>query len=138
MNSFNIYNKRFCYLVENKILRKWRRIQRKLPQSGVKTTQIRRFDRSYSVSIGRGEVQPTASPSCEQQPVTSDPITGVFSLRDKCHVPCCRDLGHAYDNSEPSPVLWQLIVHLICFVKENDEAQSLTSKIRMLYFALKE
>ena len=45
---------------QKKFLRKWRRIQRKLPQSGVKTTQIRRtqirrFDRSSGVSIGRGE-----------------------------------------------------------------------------------
>ena len=37
-------------------LRKWRRIQRKLPQSGVKTTQIRHFDRSSGVSIGRGDL----------------------------------------------------------------------------------
>ena len=38
-----------------KFLRKWRRIQQKLPQSGVKTTQIRRFDCSSGVPIGRGE-----------------------------------------------------------------------------------
>ena len=37
-----------------KIFRKWRRIQWKLPQSGVKITQIRRFERSSGVPIGRG------------------------------------------------------------------------------------
>ena len=32
------------------------------------------------------------------QPVTSD--LGVFDLREKCHVSCCRDLGHVDDYSE--------------------------------------
>ena len=45
--------------------------------------------------------------SCKPQPVTSDLITGVFNLREKCHISCCRDLGHDCDYSEPSPVLWQ-------------------------------
>ena len=90
------------------------------------------------LKISVGKVPPTASPSCDQQPVTSDPITGVFSLGEKCHVSYCRDLGHAYDYSEPSSVLWQVMVYVICNVKENDEAQSFTSKIRMLYFVLME
>ena len=38
----------------NSFLQKCRRIQRKLPQSGVKTTPVRRFDRSSGVPIGHG------------------------------------------------------------------------------------
>ena len=59
----------------------------------------------YKINVvaSRTGKMPTASPSRKPKPVTFDP--GVFDLCEKCHVSCCRDLGHDYDYSEPSSVL---------------------------------
>ena len=70
----------------------------------------------HTEKINLGKAPPTASPYREPQPVTFDP--GVFNLCDKCHISCCRDLGHDYDYSEPSPVLiGRAMICLICNVK---------------------
>ena len=93
---------------------------------------------AVTLKISLMKVPPTASP-CKLQLVASDPIAGVINLYKKYYVLCCRDLCHACHYSKPFPVLWQAVVHLICNVKENDEAsffsKILTSKLGMLYFA---
>ena len=40
-------------------------------------------------------------------PLLANHNLSLFDLCGKCHVSCCRDLGHDYGYSEPSPVLWQ-------------------------------
>ena len=63
---------------------------------------------------------------------------GVINLREKCHDSYCRHLDHAYDYSEPSSMSWQAMVHLICNVKQNDEASSFSQSFQLSYFALTE
>ena len=67
-----------------------------------------------------------------------DPIAGVVSLREKCRVSCCRHLDNACDFSEPYSMPWQAMVHLICNVKQNDEASSFSQSFLLKYFALTE
>ena len=67
-----------------------------------------------------------------------NPVAGVVNVREKCHVPCCRQLGHACDYSESYSMSWQAMVHLICNVKQNDEASSFSQSFQLSYFALTE
>ena len=60
-----------------------------------------------------------------------NPIAGVVNLREKCHVSCCRHLDHACDYSEPYSMSWQAMVHLICNVKQNDEASSFSQSFQL-------
>ena len=67
-----------------------------------------------------------------------NPITGVVNLREKCRVSCFRHLDNACDYSEPYSMPWQAMVHLICNVKQNDEASSFSQSFQLSYFALTE
>ena len=58
-----------------------------------------------------------------------NPIAGVVNLREKCRVSCFRYLNNACDYSELYSMPWQATVHLICNVKQNDEASSFNSRI---------
>ena len=65
-------------------------------------------------------------------------IAGVVNLREKCRVSCFRHLDNACDYSEPYSMPWQAMVHLICNVKQNDEASSFSQSFQLSYFALTE
>ena len=69
-----------------------------------------------------------------------NPIAGVVNLREKCRVSCFRHLDNACDYmySEPYSMPWQAMVHLICNVKQKDEASSSSQSFQLSYFALTE
>ena len=67
-----------------------------------------------------------------------NPIASVVNLREKCRASCFRHLDNACDYSEPYSMPWQAMVHLICNVKQNDEASSFSQSFQLKYFALTE